>query len=85
MGYDLLFEWLIGVRHKPLINEYGAVLGTFSFGENIFWDFIGVFIAISSIFVTVSMTSSLSKVTKCSLAVWKPDDWKILQNQGYYP
>jgi len=88
IGYDLLFEWLIDVRHKLLMSEYAVLLSTFFAIHLVGIDagiFIGVFIAASSTFVTVSTTPSISKVNKCSLAVWKPDDWKLLQNQGYHP
>jgi len=88
IGYDLLFEWLIDVRHKLLMSEYAVLLSTFFAIHLVGIDagiFIGVIVAISSTFVAVSMTPSLTKVTKCSLAVWKPDDWKLLQNQGYHP
>jgi len=88
IGYDLLYEWLIEVRHKLLMSEYAVLLSTFFAIHLVGIDagiFIGVIVAISSTFVAVSMTPSLTKVTKCSLAVWKPDDWKLLQNQGYHP
>ena len=46
---------------------------------------LGVIFAIIDFVCSTAKASSLSKVLKRSRAVWKPDDWKLLDSHGYHP
>jgi len=108
IGYDLLYEWLIEVRHKLFMTEYLVLIVTFVAIQFIGIDFgilLGVLVAIVDYVVTTTSFSIRAdpnsssggmistnenavltqRVTKYSLTVWTPDDWKLLQQHAYEP
>eukprot|EP00560_Eucampia_antarctica_P002050 CAMPEP_0197835464 /NCGR_PEP_ID=MMETSP1437-20131217/25812_1 /TAXON_ID=49252 ORGANISM="Eucampia antarctica, Strain CCMP1452" /NCGR_SAMPLE_ID=MMETSP1437 /ASSEMBLY_ACC=CAM_ASM_001096 /LENGTH=795 /DNA_ID=CAMNT_0043440917 /DNA_START=504 /DNA_END=2891 /DNA_ORIENTATION=+ len=86
IGYDLLYEWIIEVRHKLIWSEYLVLLFTFAAIHVVGMDFgiiLGIIVAIMDYVMTTAQTSSINRINKRSRAVWQPDDWKLLQNYGY--
>lgn len=86
IGWDLLYEWLVEIRHKIFLTEYLVLLATFVAIQVIGIDagiIFGVIVAVVDHVCTTARASSLKKVSKRSRAVWKPDDWKLLQEHGY--
>jgi len=83
IGIDLLYEWLLEVRHKLLLSEYFVLLATFIAiqvvginGGIIF----GILVAVVDYVVTTSKFSSLRRVYKRSKLAWQPDQRKLLED-----
>lgn len=87
IGIDLLYEWLVEVRHKILLSEFFVLLITFIsihiLGIN-FGVVFGVLVAVVDYVFRTARVSSVSKVLKRSRAVWRPEQWKLLQSHGYH-
>lgn len=87
IGFDLVYEWIVEIRHKLLLSEYIVLLLTFLaihiFGMD-FGVILGVGVAIVDYVISTSRVSSLSRVSRRSRAVWTPQQWKMLQNHGYH-
>jgi len=87
IGFDLVYEWIVEVRHKLLLSEYIVLLTTFVAINIIGMDYgiiFGIAIAIIDYVISTAQVSSLSRVSKRSRAVWNPSQWKMLQNHGYH-
>lgn len=83
----MLFEWLLEIRSRVLLSEYGTVWGTFIAIQVVGVDFgilLGVLIAILDNVVGTAQTTSCRRVQKRSRAVWTPHEYKILQEYGYH-
>jgi MFS superfamily sulfate permease-like transporter len=87
IALDLLYEWLIEIRHKVLLSEYCVLLATFismhAFGIN-FGIFFGFVISVGDYVFKSAKVSSVTKVSRRSRAVWRPEQWKLLQAHGYH-
>jgi CRP-like cAMP-binding protein len=88
IGFELLYEWLIEVRHKLLLSEYCVLMATFilifflSIDEGIVF---GILIAGLDYVVKTARTVSITQLEKRSRAVWNRDEWKFLQLHCYDP
>ena len=88
IGFELLYEWLVEVRHKLLLSEYCVLMATFilifflSIDEGIVF---GILIAGLDYVVKTARTVSLTQLEKRSRAVWNRDEWKFLQLHCYDP
>ena len=88
IGYDLLYEWLIEIRHQVFLSEYGIVWFSFcaiqvvGINDGIL---LGVLIAILEQVILNAQTSNINRVQKNSRAVWTPADTKILHDHAYSP
>lgn len=86
IGYDLVYEWLVEIRHKVFLSEYAIVWATFLAIQVVGMDagiILGVLVAIVDHVVSTAKTTSVYRVNKKSRAVWRPDEYKLLQAQGY--
>jgi len=86
IGYDLLYEWLWEVREKLLLTEYLVLVATFVAIHIIGIDagiLFGVVIAVIDYVFTTAQVTTVTRVVKRSRAVWKPEDWKLLQDNAY--
>lgn len=86
IGYDLIYEWIFLVRHKLIWREYMVLLFTFVAIHIVGMDFgiiLGVIVAVIDYVMTTAQACSIIRINKRSKAVWKPDDWKLLQTYGY--
>ena len=86
LGTDLLFIWLVEVRHKLLLSEYVVLLATFAAIQIVGIDagiVVGVIVAVIDYVVTSANISTLRQVKKRSRAIWPPDQRKFLQDVGY--
>eukprot|EP00586_Coscinodiscus_wailesii_P009925 CAMPEP_0172511546 /NCGR_PEP_ID=MMETSP1066-20121228/237289_1 /TAXON_ID=671091 /ORGANISM="Coscinodiscus wailesii, Strain CCMP2513" /LENGTH=966 /DNA_ID=CAMNT_0013290969 /DNA_START=207 /DNA_END=3107 /DNA_ORIENTATION=- len=86
IAVDLIFEWLIEVRHKLLFSEYFVLLFTF-FAIQVFniqsGIVIGIVVAGVDYIVSTAQTTSIHTVKRRSRAVWNHDEWRILQRTAY--
>ena len=88
IGYDLVYEWLVEIRHKIFLSEYAIVWATFIAIHIVGMDagiVIGVLVSLVDHVLTSATTSGLNRVLKRSRAVWSPKEHEVLQNQGYHP
>lgn len=88
IGYDLLYEWLIEIRPRVLLSEYGTIWGTFIAIQIVGVDFgivVGVLVAILDNVVATAQATTVRRVQKRSRAVWTPSEYKVLQEHGYHP
>jgi SulP family sulfate permease len=88
IGYDLLYEWLIEIRHKIFLSEYAIVWATFIAIQVVGIDVgivLGVLVAIVNHVVATAQISGVHRVAKQSRAVWTPKDYKLLHAHGYHP
>ena len=87
IAIDLLYEWLIEIRHKILLSEFCVLIITFIsihvLGIN-FGIVFGVVVSIGDYVVKSARVSSITRVAKRSRAVWRPEQWKLLTNHGYH-
>jgi SulP family sulfate permease len=86
IGYDLVYEWLVEIRHKVFLSEYAIVWATFLAIQVVGMDagiILGVLVAIVDHVVSTAKTTTVHRVNKKSRAVWTPDEYKLLQAQGY--
>ena len=86
IGFDLLYEWLIEVRHKLLLSEYSVLVGTFIAIHIVGIDggiVAGIMLAGLDYVVTTAKASSVQQVEKRSRAVWNQEQWRFLQQHGY--
>ena len=88
IGYDLIYEWLVEIRHKIFLSEYAIVWATFIAIHIVGMDagiVIGILVSLVDHVVVSASTTGINRVTKRSRAVWSPGEHKLLQNQGYHP
>jgi CRP-like cAMP-binding protein len=86
IGYDLVYEWLVEIRHKVFLSEYAIVWATFLAIQVVGMDagiILGVLVAIVDHVVSTAKTTSVYRVNKKSRAVWTPSEYKLLQGHGY--
>lgn len=87
IGVDLMYEWIIEIRHKLLLAEYCVLLVTFISIQVVGIDagiILGIGIAIVDYVVTTARVSSMTRVVKQSRAVWRQDQRQILNMHGYH-
>lgn len=85
--YDLLYEWLVEIRPRVLLSEYGTIWGTFVAIQIVGVDFgivLGVLVAILDNVVSTAQTTTVRRVQKRSRAVWTPSEYKVLHDHGYH-
>lgn len=88
IGYDLVYEWLVEIRHKVFLSEYVIVWATFLAIQVVGMDagiILGVLVAVVDHVVSTAKTTSVYRVNKKSRAVWTPSEHKLLLAQGYNP
>ena len=86
IGYDLLYEWIVEVRHRLLFAEYLVLWVTFISIHIVGIDagiVLGATAAAVDHVFTSARTSSLRRVNRRSRAIWTPDDWRLLQDGAY--
>lgn len=87
IGFELMYEWIVEIRHKLLVTEYFILIATFLAIQIVGIDFgivIGIVVAIVDYVVANSKVSSLHRLHKRSRTVWNPYDRKLLQEHGYH-
>jgi len=87
VGADLMYEWLIEIRHKLLLTEYCVLLATFFTIQVVGIDagiILGVCISIVDYVFTTARFSSVTRVMKRSRAVWERDKRQLLNKHGYH-
>ena len=87
VGFDLLYEWLVEVRHKLVMSEYGVLIATFVAIQIIGIDagvLFGVIIAVIDFVVTTARQSSLTKVSRRSRTIWSTNRRKLVEEHGYH-
>ena len=88
IGYDLCYEWLVEIRHKIFLSEYAVVWATFVSIQIVGMDagiVIGILFSLVDHVVVSATTTGVNLVNKKSRAVWKPAEYKVLQNHAYHP
>jgi MFS superfamily sulfate permease-like transporter len=86
IGFDLLFEWIIEVRHKLLLSEYLVLLATFLAVQFLGINagiFLGIIVAIIDFVLTTANVSTVARVSRRSLAMWRPQERGILETTAY--
>jgi len=86
IGFDLLYEWVIEVRHKLLLSEYCILLATFGSIHIIGIDggiLFGILIAVLDYVIVTAKASTLTRVNKRSRAVWNHKEWQYLEKHAY--
>jgi len=88
IGFDLLFEWIVEVRHKLLLSEYLVLLATFVavqfLGINAGIG-LGIITAIVDFVLTTANVSTIARVSRRSLAMWRPQERGVLEATAYNP
>ena len=88
IGFDLLFEWIVEVRHKLLLSEYLVLVATFVavqfLGINAGIG-LGIITAILDFVLTTANVSTIARVSRRSLAMWRPQERGILETTVYHP
>ena len=88
IGFDLLFEWIIEVRHKLLLTEYIVLLATFVavqfLGINAGIG-LGILTAIVDFVLATASVSTIARVSRRSLAMWRPQEREVLETIAYNP
>lgn len=86
IGFDLLFEWIIEVRHKLLLTEYLVLLATFVavqfLGINAGIG-LGIITAVLDFVLATANVSTISRVSRRSLAMWRPQERGVLEATAY--
>ena len=86
-SYDLVYEWLIEIRPRVLLSEYGTIWATFISMQIVGIDFgiiFGVIFAILDNTVASAQTTAVRRVQKRSRAFYSPAEHKILQKTAYH-
>lgn len=86
IGVDLLYEWLVEIRHKLIMSEYIVLVITFIAINIVGMDWgicVGILVAIVDFVVATAQHSSLSQSFKRSKAVWSAERRKILESYAY--
>lgn len=86
IGFDLMYEWIVEVRHKLLLSEYAILLATFASIHIVGIDggiLLGILFAALDYVVVTAKASALNRVLKRSHAVWNKKEWEFLEKQGY--
>lgn len=88
IGFDLLYEWIVEVRHKLLLSEYLVLLATFIavqfLGINAGIG-LGIITAVLDFVLATANVSTIARVSRRSLAMWRPQERGILENTAYNP
>ena len=88
IGFDLMFEWIVEVRHKLLLSEYLVLLATFVavqfLGINAGIG-LGIITAILDFVLATANVSTIARVSRRSLAMWRPQERGILEATAYNP
>ncbi len=87
IGYDLLYEWLLLIRHKIFRSEYLIVWATFLAIQVVGMDagiVLGILVSLVDHVVTSAKLVQVTRVSKKSRAVWSPLESKILNEQAYH-
>lgn len=86
IGFDLLFEWIIEVRHKLLLSEYLVLLATFVavqfLGINAGIG-LGIITAVLDFVLATANVSTIARVSRRSLAMWRPQERAVLEATAY--
>ncbi|KAL7542533.1 hypothetical protein ACHAXR_011871 [Thalassiosira sp. AJA248-18] len=86
IGFDLLYEWIVEVRHKLLFSEYLVLLATFVAIQFLGINGgigVGIAVAIFDFVVTTASVSSVVRVSRRSLAMWRPQERTFIENHVY--
>jgi MFS superfamily sulfate permease-like transporter len=82
----LLYEWLFEIRGKFFLSEYAIVWATFLAIQVVGMDagiVIGVLVSIVGHVIHSAKTTGVYRLNKKSRAVWTPEQYKLLQDNGY--
>ncbi|KAL9190695.1 hypothetical protein ACHAXT_000401 [Thalassiosira profunda] len=86
IGFDLMYEWIIEVRHKLLFSEYLVLLATFVAIQFLGINGgigLGIAVAIFDYVLTSASVSHVVRVSRRSLAIWRPQERSFLEKQVY--
>jgi len=86
IGFDLIYEWVVEVRHKLLLSEYAVLLATFVAIQFLGINGgigLGIVVAIFDFVVTTASVSSVIRVSRRSLALWRPQERAFIENNVY--
>ena len=87
IGFDLMYEWIVEVRHKLLLSEYAILLVTFGSIHIIGIDggiAFGILVAAIDYVIVTAKASTLIRVNKRSRAVWNREEWQLLEQSAYH-
>ncbi|KAL7430923.1 hypothetical protein ACHAXH_003229, partial [Discostella pseudostelligera] len=86
IGFDLLYEWIVDVRHKLLFSEYVVLLATFIAIQIVGIDGgigLGIAVAVFDYVWTSANVSSVVPVARRSLTLWSPQQRTYIENHVY--
>jgi len=86
IGFDLLFEWIIEVRHKLLLTEYLVLLATFIAVQFLGINSgigLGIITAVLDFVLATANVSTIARVSRRSLAMWRPQERGVLEATAY--
>jgi len=86
IGFDLIFEWVVEVRHKLLLSEYIVLLATFVAIQFLGINGgigLGIVVAIFDFVWTTASVSSVKRVSRRSMAFYRPQERSFIENHVY--
>jgi len=86
IGFDLMYEWMVEVRHKLVLSEYVVLLATFFAIQFLGINGgigLGIAVAVFDFVLTSASVSNVVRISRRSLAMWTPQQRTFIENNVY--